>query len=233
MTQTKGEEVRQRLGTLIAAAEPGHRLPPERELMRTFGVARETIRRALDDLVFEGQLVKRAGVGTFVARPRLTKQFRMRSFTEEMRAQGMSSSSRLISATTHAAGARTGAQLRISPASPVISIQRVRLANDEPMAIETLRLPLDLVPGLAVRELESRSLYETLREDYDIELSSGSQRIEATVTDDAESALLGLAPQSPALLVDRVTWTAEGRRVEAARSVYRGDRYRFEVDLTA
>lgn len=232
MARVKGDELRRGLRSLIDEASPGDRLPPERDLIGNFGVARETVRRALDDFIAEGRLERRPGVGTFVTRPKITKQFRMQSFTEDMQARGMTSSSQIISVSEGIAGARTGAALQISPGANVLSIRRLRLADGEPMALESLRLPADLVPGLQVDELQDHSLYAILRSVYGIELHNGTQTIEATVTDEEQARLLRVAPLSPALLVDRVTWTADERRVESVRSIYRGDRYRFEVDLT-
>ena len=95
--------------------EPGDRLAPERELMVQFGVARETIRRAIDDLIAEGLLERRPGVGTFVTHTKLTQQVRVQSFTQDMRARRMTSTSRLISHSRGLAGARLGQLLRISP----------------------------------------------------------------------------------------------------------------------
>lgn len=232
MSGTKGDELRRRLRELIDAASPGDKLPAERDLIGDLGVARETLRRAIDDFVIEGRLNRRHGVGTFVTRPKITQQFRVQSFTEDMRARGMASSSRLISSRVTSAGARVGALLQISPADEVYAIRRLRLADNDPMALESLHIPRALVPGLPVDQLEAQSLYQILSDEYGIEIASGTQTIEATVTDDVESALLSIPALSPALVVDRVTWTADGRHVEAVRSVYRGDRYRFEVDLT-
>jgi GntR family transcriptional regulator len=200
--------------------------------MVRFGVARETIRRAIDELIVDGLLERRPGVGTFVTRRKLTQQFRVQSFTQDMRARKMTSTSRLISHSESMAGARLGQVLHISPGDRVLTIQRLRLADNEPMALELLSMPRELVPGLDVELLGSQSLYEILARDYGIEIVGGTQTIEATVTDERESELLGIPPLSPALLIERTTWNGEGRRIEAVRSTYRGDRYKFEVDLT-
>ncbi|MFC9917504.1 GntR family transcriptional regulator [Agromyces binzhouensis] len=231
MAGVKGDALRRSLRDLVDAASPGDRLPPERNLIDDFGVARETLRRAIDELVVEGRLTRRHGVGTFVTRPKITQQFRVQSFTEDMRARGMTSSSRVVSGRVVLAGARIGNLLQISPGDKTLAIRRLRLADGEPMALETLHVPAALVPDLHVDDLSDRSLYETLATDYGIVIASGRQTIEATVTDADESRLLGVPQLSPALAVERVTWTADETRVEAVHSVYRGDRYRFEVDL--
>ncbi len=231
MTTSKGDLVRQRLLALIEELPQGEQLPSERVLGERFGVARETLRRALDDLADDGLLVRRQGSGTFVARPKLTQTFRVQSFSEDMRARRMSSSSRLISHRSRAAGARMGARLQISPGDPVLTMRRLRLADGEPMALEDVTIPEALIPGFDPELLGNDSLYTTLSRRYGIEIASGSQTMEATVLDDEEAALLAVAPLSPAILVERVTWMQDGRRVEAVRSLYRGDRYQFQVDL--
>lgn len=231
MAGVKGDELRRRLREIIDAAAPGDRLPPERDLIGDFNVARETLRRAIDELVVEGRLDRRHGVGTFVTRPKITQQFRVQSFTQDMRARGMTSSSKVLSSKLVLAGARIGSLLQISPGDETLAIRRVRLADGEPMALETLHLPASLVPGLRVEDLGHHSLYEILASEYGIVIASGRQTIEATVTDAEESDLLGVPALSPALLVERVTLTSDEKRVEAVHSLYRGDRYRFEVDL--
>jgi GntR family transcriptional regulator len=200
-------------------------------LVARFDVARETLRRAIDELIAEGVVERRPGVGTFVSRTKLTQAIRTRSFTQDMAERRMSSSSRIVNHSVSVAGARLGRFLHISPGDQVLNVERLRLANDEPMALESLSIPSQLVPGLDVESLSSRSLYETLLQEYGIEVAGGRQTIEATVTDEAESLLLEIPLLSPALLIERTTWADDGRRIEFVRSRYRGDRYKFEVDL--
>ncbi|MDH3665172.1 MAG: GntR family transcriptional regulator, partial [Alphaproteobacteria bacterium] len=209
---------------------PGERLPPERKLSADFDIARETLRRSLDDLARDGYLERRLGAGTFVTRPKITKQFRVTSFTEDMRQRGLVPSSRVIASMVSKAGGRLGGCLRIPPAEDVITIQRLRLADGLSMAIETLSTPRDLVPGLEGAELENRSFYEILSSRYGMSVVGTHQTIEATVTDDEESTLLEVPPQSPALLFERTSWSTDQRIIEHVRSVYRGDRYKFEIE---
>ncbi|HEY0247899.1 MAG TPA: GntR family transcriptional regulator [Gryllotalpicola sp.] len=231
MAGTKGEFLRQELHQLVEAMSPGEQIAPERELMVRYDVARETLRRALDELAAEGVIERRAGVGTFVSRPKLTQAVRVRSFTQDMAERHMSSASRIIRHSVAVAGAVLGQALRISPGDRVLSIERLRLADGEPMALESLSIPAALVPDLDIVSLRSRSLYETLASDYGISIEGGTQTIEATVADEEESRLLRVPLLSPALLIERVTWDQNERRIEFVRSRYRGDRYKFQVDL--
>jgi GntR family transcriptional regulator len=100
------------------------------------------------------------------------------------------------------------------------------------MAIETLHVPVDLVPGLTGEALNDASFYELLASHYGIHLARGLQEIEPTVTDEDESTLLQVPLHSPAFLFERTSWDGDGRVVEFVRSVYRGDRYRLTAELT-
>lgn len=232
-TSPKHEQLRGHLLEFIASLELGARLPAERELSVRFGISRDTLRRTLDDLEEDGYIERRRGAGTFVSKARITKRFHLVSFTEDMRERGLAPSSRVLSSRKMPAGPAAGAKLKISPAEEVLSIRRLRLADDEPMAIEDLVVPVDLVPGLSAEELENESFYTVLATRYGYVATQGSQTIESTVLDPEQAELLNVAEFSPALLVMRTTATPEGRPLEYATSLYRGDRYRFEVDLTA
>ena len=99
------------------------------------------------------------------------------------------------------------------------------------MAIEWLNVPAALVPHLDPRDLEHQSFYTILSTRFGIDIAGGSQTIEPTVTDAHDARLLGVPLHSPALFVERSTWTEDGRVIEFVQSTYRGDRYRFEAEL--
>lgn len=216
---------------LVQVLPTGSAIPSERELAQRFGVSRMTLRSAVDDLVRDGYLSRRHGSGTYVSKPKIAKQIYLTSFSEDMRSRGLTASTRVISMARKAAGAKLGARLRVSPDEMVLTAGRLRLADDDPMALEWLTIPDRLVPGLTREDLAG-SFYLLLGERYGITVEGGQQTIEPTVTDEDESALLGVSLHSPALFVERVTWTAELETIEFVETIYRGDRYRFSVDLT-
>lgn len=156
----------------------------------------------------------------------------MTSFTEEMRRRGMTPSSRTIELRVTPAGAHLGRLLHVSPSEPVVIVTRLRLADRESMAIETLHVRESLIPGLTAADLEKQSFYELLDERYGIVIVGGKQAIEPTVTNEEESAALGVPLHSPAFLFERTTRTESGQIVEYVRSIYRGDRYRIVSDLS-
>ncbi len=229
----KRETLRQRLLTIIQHQGEGAKLPPERELSERFGVARETLRRCLEELAQEGRLMRRQGSGTFVAlqsQPWI-KPFALRSFSEDMRNRGLVPSSRIIAIAEVQAAAKEAQKFRVVPGSLLFEIRRLRLADGDPMALETAYLVKERLPGFDAQRLAQESLYEILEREYQIEIHSASQQIEATVLTNEEARWLDVAPFSPALVVERHVICTSGEAIEYGKSLYRADRYRFEVDV--
>jgi GntR family transcriptional regulator len=228
---SKTSETRDLVLDLVENMDVGEAIPSERQLSADLGVSRLTVRAALDDLAREGYLVRRRGAGTFVSEPKITQELTMTSFTDDMRRRGMRPSSRTLELRVSPAGARLGRLLRVSPSEPVTIASRLRLADGESMAIETVHIRASRVPGLSARDLEQHSFYELLEERYGIEIVGGEQTIEPTVTDEDESEALGVPLHSPAFRFERLTHSAAGEIVEFVESVYRGDRYKLVTAL--
>jgi GntR family transcriptional regulator len=227
---TKQSHTRQQVLDLIQQLGVGTAIPSERQLSADLGVSRLTVRAALDDLAREGYLVRRRGSGTYVQQPKISQELTITSFSEDMRRRGMVPGSRTLSMTTILAGAQMGRFLQVSPSEKILVVKRLRLADGETMAIETLHMPEGLVPGLTAKDLGG-SFYELLHERYGILIASGTQAIEPTVTSEEESAALGVPLHSPAFLFERTSRDLLDRTVEFVHSVYRGDRYRIVTEL--
>jgi GntR family transcriptional regulator len=223
---------RQRVLELIDQLQVGEAIPSERRLSSELGISRLTVRAALDDLVRDGYLERRHGAGTFVSEPKIAQQLTLTSFSEDMRRRGMVAGSRTIELRETHAGAAVGRSLNISPDARVMLIRRLRLADGEPMALETLHVPAAIVPGLTREVLEDSSFYDLLEREYGVVIASGTQSIEPTVTNEEESELLGVPLHSPAFLFERTSRTDSGETVEFVRSLYRGDRYRLVAELS-
>jgi GntR family transcriptional regulator len=229
---TKQSETRDLVLDLIEQLDVGDAIPSERQLSAEFGVSRLTVRAALEDLAREGYLVRRRGSGTFVSEPKITQELTMTSFTDDMRRRGMRPSSKTLELRIAPAGARLGRLLRVSPSEPVVIARRLRLADGESMAIETLHVREAHVRGLTKSDLDEHSFYEILADRYGIVIVGGEQTIEPTVTDEDESAALGVPLHSPAFRFERVTHSQTGEIVEFVESVYRGDRYKLVTALS-
>ena len=227
----KQQHVRERLERLIEGLGPGEPLPAERDLARELGVARMTLRRAVDGLVDECRLIRRRGAGTFVAGGRVTQRLAATSFSAEMRARGLRPGSRTLEARRFPAGMMLAALLDVPPQTDVLFVRRLRLADDEPMALEELHVPMTVAPGLSGADLEGRSFYELLGERFGNPVVSGTQTVEPALANASEAALLGLPAGSPVFLFERTSRVRGGDVAEFVRSVYRGDRYRIVVDI--
>jgi len=228
----KRQKLRQGLLALIAQHAAGARLPTERELSERFEVARETLRHCLRELEDEGVLHRRQGAGTFVSAQPVVKEARLMSFSEEMRQRGLVPSSRLLSCGTVQAGAKLAHRLMVMPGSAVVEIRRLRLASQEPMALESSYLAAERVPGFDPAVLERGSLYELLEQRWGLQLRGARQQIEATVLSREEAELLGVPPFFPALVIERTSTSTTGEVIEYAKSLYRADRYRFEINVS-
>ena len=223
--------VRDEILGMLDELQVGDALPSERRLASDLGVSRPTLRAVIDELVREGLLLRRHGSGTYVAEPKIALPLTMTSFSEDMARRGMRPSTQVVSFERQGAGAKLGQRLQISPVDDVWVITRLRLADDETMAIEWLHAPRRLLGDLRREELSDHSYYELLRERRGITIASGIQTIEPTVTSPEEAEMLGVPVHAPAFLFERTTTSDDGEVVEFVRSMYRGDRYRLVTEL--
>lgn len=228
---SKHTAVRQELERLLGTMSAGEPLPAERDLARDLGVARMTLRRAVDSLVAEGRLLRRQGAGTFVSPRRVEQRLSATSFSQDMRARGMVPGSRTLWARTYAVGAVLGSVLEVPNGAMVLHVRRLRTADGAPMAVEDLHVPCDLVPGLQGADLEGASFYELLSQRFGLRIASGLQTIEPTLVTAEDASCLGVEAGNPAFCFERTSRLGDGRVVELVRSVYRGDLYRIVVDI--
>lgn len=212
---------------------PGDRAPSERELTQRFGVSRMTVRQATAELESQGYLHRVQGKGTFVATPKVEQPLAaLTSFTEDMRRRGMVPGTRLLSAEALPAGRWIAAALRLADSDRVYRLERLRLADGAPMALETSHIPVGAAPGLLESEAVKGSLYQVLAERYGLHLQRASQTLEAVAAGSYEAEALGVREGAPILLLERISYDQADRPVEFVRSLYRGDRYRFTTELS-
>lgn len=223
----KHVQVREYVRELLDGAEAGTPAPSERELVHRFGVARMTVRQALDALVTEGMLERVPGRGTFVAQRRSEPIAVLTSFTEDMRRRGQRPSSQTLLARVESAGPGVARALEIPEGGRVVHWQRLRSGDDVPVCIENAYLNAELVPGILDRLPDS--LYDELTR-RGLTPTWGEDSVEAGTASAPEARLLEVAAASPVLRVARRT-CADKLPVEVSRSIYRADRYTIWVPL--
>ncbi|NJP53645.1 GntR family transcriptional regulator [Streptomyces sp. SBST2-5] len=223
--------IKQRLLRMTEARLPGTAMPAERLLAAEFRTSRTTLRKALQELVSEGRLDRIQGKGTFIARPKVYRTLQLTSYTEDMRAQGLSPSSQVLDIGHVPADDQLAALLEVEPGAKVLRIERLRMAGGEPMAIETTHLSDARFPGLRRNLSRHTSLYTTLAEVYGVRLAEADETIETCPATPREAALLSTDVGLPMLLLSRHSRDCAGTPVEWVHSVYRGSRYRFTAVL--
>lgn len=225
----KHVQVREYVRSLIEDAEPGSPAPSERELVQRFGVARMTVRQALDALVTEGLLERVPGRGTFVARAKIDVQLRLSSYTEEMARRGMSASSQTLLARMESAGPGVARALEISEGDRVVHWQRIRFADGAPMCLEDAYMADSIVPEFLDAPLPD-SLYAEFKR-RDILPNWGEDSVDADLAKPEEAEMLGIEPGSPVLRIARRAF-AGNIAVEVSRSTFRADRYTLWVPVS-
>lgn len=225
-------ELRQWLRQQIDGLPPGTPVPPERTLSAQFNISRTTVRQALHDLAVEGRIVRMRGRGTFVAPPKLTQSLQLTSYTQDMIAQGLRPGARLIDVTVTTAEVGVAESLGVAIGFEVTRVERVRYANGEPMAVETVYLNHERFPDIHKKLTENVSLYEVLEEEYGVVPDQGEETIETILASPATSRLLGTDSNTPMLMLTRSSRDADGQPLEYVRSLYRGDRFRLATRLT-
>ncbi|MGH3860787.1 GntR family transcriptional regulator [Actinokineospora sp.] len=216
---------------LLNSLPPGSPIPTERSLATEFDVSRTTVRQALAELTVEGRLLRVQGKGTFAAEPKVAQRLQLSSYTEDMRAQGREPSSKLLEVSEIPAEADLARLLNIRAGAKVLRLHRLRLADGEPMAIESTHLPLGRFRGLRRYVVDGGSLYQVLRERFGVEMGHAEETIETALAGPHEADLLGADVGMPMLLLSRHSFDTDEQPVEWVRSIYRGDRYKFVATL--
>ncbi|MEM3658256.1 MAG: GntR family transcriptional regulator [Candidatus Hadarchaeum sp.] len=208
------------------------RFPSEKELQEIFPVSRMTIRRALSELVAEGYLVRERGRGSFVVRSKVQDRLvRLTSFTEDMQAQGSRVESYILTFDI-VCDPTIAKKMGVPENEELVKLSRLRLVDGEPRAVQNAFIRHIFCPSITDQGLLAGSLYTTLEEKYGLKLARAFQTIEAKPADSYEAELLNIVVGYPVLLLERLTYLADGQPIEFTRSTYRGDRYRFAIELS-
>ena len=200
----------------------GDRIPSERELAESMQVSRTTARLAIDELVSSGIIYREQGRGTYVAEPRMNGMLGFASFTEDMLSRGRQPSSQVVMQELIEADDILQEKLHCAPGEMVLNLVRLRLADDEPVALQTTFLPQRLAPGLEQQELTNKSLFKILREEYYIYPAWTEAEMEALSATAEQAAMFDIKAGDPMLAVRGLTFTDSFEIVEAVETIYRG-----------
>ena len=211
----------------------GDLLPAERELSERYHLSSTTVRRALNDLVFENFLERKAGKGTFVRMRRVKRDLRkVLGFTDNMREMGLVPTTKVLSKTIIKATEFVRDYMKIKESAEVVKLERLRLADNVPMMLETRYIRTDLCPGIIEYELDS-SLWKVFESVYGHKPFRHSQTLRVTTISGDSAALLGLEENSYIYLIRGATYLKDGKAIECEQSYYRSDKYELSFEAIA
>jgi GntR family transcriptional regulator len=211
----------------------GERLPPERELSEKLGVNRMTLRRALQVLKMHGLVNCIHGVGTFVADAKIDRKMdTVFRFTIGMQNRGYIPGAKVISIEQRAIDAALAKDLSVPVAARAFHIIRLRTINQEPVLIESYTIPKQMFPDLDLFDLESRSIYEVMENEYGTRILHARQIFEPVLASEFEAKLLFIKVGAPLMMEKRISFDQDNRPVEFGKDRYRGDKFRFVAEAT-
>lgn len=227
-------QIEQALRERIAALGPGARLPSDTDLVAEFGVSRMTARNAMERLAADGLIRREPGRGSFVAAlPAHRRTNRLMTFSQEMRRAGRVPSSRVLTRVIRPSTSPEATSLGIPPRQPVVHLRRLRLADAEPIALESTILIGACADAVMTADLATGSLHETLGR-AGFFLARGTGTISAVGATAEDGRLLAIRSGDPLLVERRVIVDGHGRRIESTESRYAAERYglvvQFEVE---
>jgi GntR family transcriptional regulator len=206
--------------------KPGDLIPPESELIRRYGVSRITVRRVLLMLDNEGYIVRERGRGTFVAPLRLEHVLtRIVSFTDDMRQRGFEPGTRILYSGLVPAPAAIASSLAVPEGEELARLDRLRLANGEPMCVEQSWLVHRYLPGILDHDFSRHSLRNVKVREYGIRWSRAHQTIRAISAPPDIAGHLAVEAGAPLLYIERVSYSQDDVPVEFLCVYYRADRY--------
>jgi GntR family transcriptional regulator len=210
---------------------PGDVIAPETEIARTHRISRHTVRQAIVELAREGLLRRERGRGTFVSAPPLVRSLgAFYSFAHEMQDQGIDHNTRVLYRGVRPADTTAATRLAIALGTQIVELELLRLVEGAPVSLEFSVWPYDRFPVLLTADLSERSLYDVVADAHGVQVTSGREELRPIVLDRRQAALLEVAPGSPAFHVERATLSG-AEAIEWRRSLVRGDRYLFRLEL--
>jgi len=208
----------------------GDFLPSEVDLAERWSVSRPTARRAIQQLVDHGMLVRKRGVGTQVVASHVRRGVKLSSLYDDLASTGRRPATAVVHLGSDAADEEIAQHLEVPSGTTVTRIERVRYADDRPLAIMHNWLPADIGGSLTAEALASDGLYALMRA-AGVRPHEATQVIEARIATPEEAETLRLEPGAPLLTIQRVLQDESGRKVEFARHAYDATQYSIETTV--
>lgn len=207
------------------------RLPSERELCETYDVSRSTVRQAIQELEKEGYIYRLHGKGTFVS-PEKFKQdlLEFYSFTEEMKRIGKIPSSKVLDFEIAKCNEKLARKMNLNVGDKIYIFTRLRLADNEPMMVETSHVPYNRFPGITKEELEEYAMYDIFTKRYNAKFTYAEEIFQPVLTRKDEAELLNYSEGLPGMMIERLTYE-NGNVIEYTKGIARGDRFKYHVVL--
>ncbi|MBM7539903.1 GntR family transcriptional regulator [Amphibacillus cookii] len=213
--------------------QPGDLLPSEREYAEAYHISRMTVRQAINNMVNAGLLYRQKGRGTFVAEQKFEQDLSgLTSFSEDMKKRNLNPSNQLISIQLINNIPLINDRLNLNTDDFIYEIKRLRLANEEPIALETIYTPEKIVGEIDQAHV-TKSFYDYIENQLNLKIKHGIQTIEAALANKDEIKYLNIKKGDPILLMQRTSFLIgqEGTPIEYVKSAYRADKYKFNMQM--
>ena len=207
---------------------PGDAVSSERDLAKMHQVSLMTARHALASLEQEGLVERRRGIGTFVATPKIHFN-KLMSYTEQMAARSLNAGSKILSLKIVDNEPEVAARLSLSSTDPIVKLERLRHAADEPFALETCYLSAKDFPGLINAPLGRESLFATIERNYNVKLGYADEEVDATAADPQIADILAVPRRDPLLRIRQLIYSTTGKALIYALCIYRSDRHNLVI----
>ncbi|WZL80852.1 GntR family transcriptional regulator [Vallitaleaceae bacterium 9-2] len=211
---------------------PGDIIPTEFELCEMFDISRTTVRQALAELVNENKFYRVKGRGTFVAQDKINQDFikRIESFKSEMERKGYTPSSKILEFEVIKPSTEIAVALNISASSDVISLKRLRYADQEPIVVANTYLPYISCKNVLDYDMEVNSLYKILSKNINTKINKVIRNVEAVIPTKEDCDLLHITKNTAVQLFHYIGYNQFDSPIEYTISRYRGDKSVFTIE---
>lgn len=207
------------------------KLPSERELCEQFKISRSTVRQAMSELEKDGYIYKEQGKGIFVSLKSIEKDlFNFYSFTDDMKEIGKTPSSRVLDFKKIEVSEEIADKLKLDKNEKIYEFTRLRLADKQPMIIETTYLPAKRFSNLSMKELNETPMYDIFRKKYGVKFSNAKERFKPVLIRNHESEILEVSKKIPGMMIERYTYE-NSKIIEYTISIARGDKFEYVINL--